>query len=55
MKRIIALILLLATAMLTTSCYKYDAVSDFGSSGNGSNKVDVDGGVGAINIVFKDN
>ena len=31
------------------------SVSDFGSSGNGSNKVDVDGGVGAINIVFKDN
>lgn len=29
-------------------------VSDFGSSGNGQNRIDIDGGVGAINLVFKE-
>ncbi|MBE7080310.1 MAG: DUF4097 domain-containing protein [Clostridiales bacterium] len=29
-------------------------VSDFGSSGNGTNKVDISGGIGAINIRFEE-
>jgi hypothetical protein len=28
-------------------------VSDFGSSGNGQNNIKVQGGVGAVDIVFK--
>ena len=31
-----------------------EAVSDFGSSGNGTNKVEINGGVGAINVKFQD-
>ena len=29
-------------------------VSDFGSSGNGTNKVDISGGIGAINVRFEE-
>lgn len=29
-------------------------VSDYGSSGNGTNKVDINGGIGAINVNFKE-
>ena len=29
-------------------------VSDYGSSGNGTNKVEINGGVGSINVRFED-
>mgnify|MGYP003407414117 CR=1 FL=1 len=29
-------------------------VTDFGSSGNGTNKVEINGGVGSINVRFED-
>ena len=29
-------------------------VSDYGSSGNGTNKVEINGGVGSINVEFKE-
>ena len=31
------------------------AVTDFGSSGNGQNHIEMEGGVGAINLNFKEN
>lgn len=30
------------------------AVSDYGSSGNGANKVEITGGIGAVNVYFRD-
>ena len=29
-------------------------VSDYGSSGNGTNKVEINGGIGAINVAFRE-
>ena len=31
-----------------------EKVTDYGSFGNGENKIDIDGGIGAINITFKE-
>ena len=35
-------------------CVDGKNVSDYGSSGNGANKVEMDGGIGAINVTFQE-